>query len=181
MNYTGFPVRNSTLECQALIERVLSKYKLPTPIQCKFLQFGVNDTYRVKTGSSVYYLRVYRFGWRTQAEIRAELDMLTYLHRRHLPVSYPIKRKDGQYLNRIAAPEGIRYAALFSNAPGKQENMTIKQSGSYGELVAQIHVCLDKAPDDLRRFHLDSSHFIDEPLQHIEPFLDHRRKDFDYL
>ena len=181
MAYTGFPVHNSTLKCQALIERVLSKYKLPTPIRCHFLQLSQNDTYQVKAGSSVYYLRVYRFGWRTKAEIEAELDMLTYLHRRHLPVSYPIKRKDGQYLNRIAAPEGIRYAALFSNAPGKQENMTIKQSGSYGELVAQIHVCLDKAPDDLRRFHLDSSHFIDEPLQHIEPFLDHRRKDFDYL
>ena len=163
------------------MERVLSKYKLPTPIKCSFLSLGVNDTYRVDAGSSTYYLRVYRFGWRTQVEIRAELDMLTYLHRRHLPVSYPIKRKDGRYLNRIAVPEGMRYAALFSNAPGKQMNMNIKQSGSYGELVAQIHACLDRAPDDTRRFQLDFSHCIHEPLQHIEPFLDHRKKDFDYL
>lgn len=182
MNYAGFPVQNSTLKCQALIERILSKYKLPTPIRCQFLNLGVNDTYRVKAGSSTYYLRVYRFGWRTQAEIQAELDMLTYLHRRHLPISYPIERKDGRYLNRIAAPEGVRYATLFSHAPGEQkEEMNIKQSGSYGELVAQIHAFLDKTPDDDRRFHLDSSHFIDAPLQHIAPFLDHRRKDFDYL
>ena len=181
MVYSGFPVTNSTLKSQALVERILSKYKLPTPIKCKFLSLGVNDTYRVNAGSSTYYFRVYRFGWRTKVEIEAELDMLTYLHRRHLPVSYPIKRKDGRYLNRIAAPEGVRYAALFSNAPGKQVNLNIKQSCSYGELAAQVHACLDKTPDDPRRFHLNSSHFIDEPLQHIGPFLDHRKEDFDYL
>jgi len=181
MHYTGFPVTNSTLKSQALIERVLSKYKLPSTVRCNFLSLGVNDTYRVKAGSSTYYLRVYRFGWRTKAEIQAELDMLTYLHRRHLPVSYPLKRKDGQYLNRIAAPEGIRYAALFTNAPGEQKSLNIRQSDSYGELAAQMHACLDKAPDDDRRFHLDSSHFIDEPLQLIAPFLDHRKKDLDYL
>lgn len=181
MNYTGFPVHNSTLAGQALAERVLSKYNLPSPVRCNLLNHGINDTYIVKARSSTCYLRVYRYGWRTHAEIQAELDMLVYLHRRHLPVSYPINRKDGLYLTQIAAPEGVRYAALFTGAPGKKIRMDTRNSGSYGELVGRIHVCLDKAPDDDRRFHLDLSHLIDEPLRHVEPFLEHRRKDFDYI
>ena len=95
MNHREFPVYHSTLVGQALVDRLLSKYKLPRPIQCNFLHQGLNDTYIVKAGSSVYYLRVYRYGWRTKAEIQAELDLLTYLRRRRLPVSWPIRRKDG--------------------------------------------------------------------------------------
>ena len=85
-------------------------------------------------------------------------------------------------LTRIAAPEGLRYAALFTNAPGKQAYpLNLKQSCSYGELAGRLHVCLDKAPDDDRRFHLDCSHLVDAPLRYIEPFLEHRKKDFDYV
>ena len=181
MKYTVFPVHKSTLSGQALADRVLSKYTLPVPISCKFLRQGVNDTYVVAAGSSTYYLRVYRYGWRTKAEIEAELDMLTYLQRRHLPVSSPIKRKDGSVLTRIEAPEGVRYAVLFTNAPGRQMDMDNKQSGAYGELAGKIHLSLDKTPEDARRFHLDLSHLVDEPLAKIAPFLKHRSGDLDYL
>ena len=151
-------------------------------MRCNFVNLGLNDTYIVRAGSSVYYLRVYRYGWRTKAEIQAELDLLTYLRRRRLPVSWPLRRKDGAYLTRIAAPEGPRYAALFTNAPGKQAYpLNLKQSCSYGELAGRLHVCLDKAPDDDRRFHLDCPHLVDAPLRYIEPFLEHRKKDFDYI
>ena len=160
----------------------MSKYNLPTPITCDFWNMGLNDTYIVKAGSSIYYLRVYRCKWRTKAEIQAELDMLTHLHSRRLPVSWPIERKDGSYLTRMVAPEGVRYAALFTNAPGTPvPRMNVKQSCSYGELVGRIHTCLDKVPDDDRRFHLDFPYLIDGPLLHIAPFLEHRRRDFDYL
>ena len=181
MKYTGFPVHNSTLAGPGLAQRVLSKYNLPSPISCNFLRSGVNDTYIVKAGAATYFLRVYRYGWRTKGEIQAELEMLIYLHQRRLPVSWPIERKDGACLTPIAAPEGVRYAALFTNAPGKGFDRNIKNSCAYGELAGKIHSCLDKAPDDGRRFQLDLPHLIDQPLHHIEPFLEHRRKDFDYL
>ena len=188
MSYSGFPVYNSLLQTEALVDRVLSKYKLRGPIQCDLLAIGCNDTYEIKAGRSIYYLRVYRYGWRSKAEIDAELDMLCYLHRQRLPVSRPIKRKDGAYLTRIAAPEGTRYAVLFTNAPGKQAfnpptqfDMTVAQCRTYGELVAKVHAALDKAPDDKRRFHLDYAHLVEEPLAHIEPFMAHRKADFDYV
>jgi len=143
---------------------------------------GLNDTYVVRAGSLTHYLRVYRHRWRTKREILAELDMLTYLRKRHLPVSWPMKRKDGLLLTRIPAPEGMRYAVLFTAAPGKPVDMTAKQSCSYGELVGRIHTCLDTAPHDGRRFHLDFAHLVDGPLSHhVQPFLEHRRNDLDYM
>ena len=81
--------------------------------------------------------------------------MLAYLHRRGISVSWPKKRRDGSYLTRIAALEGVRYAALFTGAPGRQADLNLKQICSYGELAGRMHLCLDKAPDDTRRFHLD--------------------------
>lgn len=181
MAYTGFPVNNSVLSGPGLVQRLLSRYDLPTPVSCSFSNNGVNHTYLVKAGSATYFLRVYRYGWRTKAEVQAELDMLTYLHKRRLPVAHPIKRKDGAYLNSIDTPEGVRYAALFTNAPGKGVHWDNEKRTLYGELAGRIHACLDRAPDDGRRFHLDLPHLVDEPLRHIEPFLKHRPSDFDRL
>ena len=61
---TGFPVQSSTSAGHGLVERVLTKYRLPGPIRCHFFNKGLNDTYVVKAGASTYYLRVYRYGWR---------------------------------------------------------------------------------------------------------------------
>ena len=57
-----------------------------------------------------YFLRIYRYNWRSKAEIEAEVGMLNYLARRGNPISRPVKKRDGGYLTRIAAPEGTRYA-----------------------------------------------------------------------
>ena len=178
---TGFPVQSSTSAGHGLVERVLTKYRLPGPIRCHFFNKGLNDTYVVKAGASTYYLRVYRYGWRMRAHIQAELDMLAYLHQHQLPVSRPLQRSDGRYLTRVLAPEGTRYACLFTNAEGSPPTMNDRHSRAYGELVGQIHDCLDERGVDERRFHLDLGHLIDEPLQHIGPFLAHRKKDVDYL
>lgn len=179
--YTGFPVHNSILSGAALAQQVLSRYHLPTPISCDFFNNGVNHTYIVKAGSTTCFLRIYRYGWRSKAEIQAELEMLTYLHRRRLPVSRPIEKKDGSCLTSINCPEGVRYAVLFTNAPGKGVSWDNEKRCLYGELAGRIHACLDRMPDDHRRFHLDLPHLVDAPLRHIQPFLQHRPQDFDYL
>jgi Ser/Thr protein kinase RdoA (MazF antagonist) len=170
----------SVPSAQALVERVLSKYALPAPIACRFFHMGVNETYRVEAGNKVYFLRLYRRGWRSRGEIEAEVDTLLYLHRRRLAVSYPIKRKNGSFLTQVAAPEGARYAVLFSCAPGKV-GLNLKQCGQYGELVARLHLCLDKKKRDARRFDIDIDHLLHEPLRTITPFLQKRPKDLDYL
>jgi Ser/Thr protein kinase RdoA (MazF antagonist) len=171
----------SVPSAQALNERVLSRYALPTPVQCEFLHLGVNETYRVRAAEKTYFLRLYRRGWRVRKEILAEVDMLLYLRRRRLPVSYPIQRTNGSYLTRVNAPEGPRYAVLFSPAPGKNAGLNTRQCQDYGQLTARLHASLDKKKRDARRFDLDIDHLVRDPLQTIAPFLEHRPRDLDYL
>lgn len=181
MAHRGFPVDASIVSARALLVRVLPKYRLRGPLSCRFLHRGLNDTYTVQAGASTYYLRVYRYGWRRKSEIDAEVDMLNHLARQRQPVSHPVQRKDGAYLTRIAAPEGPRYAVLFTEAAGQTPRFDVADCRQYGEIVAGIHAAMDRRREDTRRFHLDLAHLIDEPLGHIEPFLAHRKDDLEYL
>ncbi len=176
-----FPTNNSILSACELARRVVPKYKLPQPANCYFLNPGLNDTYAVTAGSSSFVLRVYRHGWRSKGEILAELEMLVYLHKHQVPVSYPIERADGSLLTRLTAPEGVRYAALFTYACGQPLVLNDSHCVGYGSLLGQIHTRLDRWPADPRRFHLDLTYLIDEPLSRIEPYLRHRSKDFEFL
>ena len=80
-----FPVTRSTLSVKALMIDVLPDYDIGTPLECRFLHLGLNDTYVVKTRDRQCILRVYRAGWRSVSEILYELDVLLFLHQRERP------------------------------------------------------------------------------------------------
>ena len=62
-----FPVIASILCPQALRDEVLPGFGIGEIVACEFYSGGFNHTYQVKAGDrSVYYLRAYRRGWRTQ-------------------------------------------------------------------------------------------------------------------
>ena len=179
---TYFPTTASVVSAAALTDRILSKYRLPQPLSCQMLQRGLNDTYIVRAGRMTYFLRVYTHKWRKRSEIDAEIDMLRYLVRQKQPVSRPIKRKDGTYVNRISAPEGRRYAVLFTAATGNLPDFNkLVYCTQYGEICARLHACMDRRKPDNRRFHVDLKHLVDEPLKNIEPFLKERPQEFEYL
>ncbi len=141
----------------------------------------MNDTYEVLSDSDRFYLRVYRRGWRTKPEIEAEMAMLTFLAERDQPVSRPIRRRDGAFLTRLAAPEGVRYAALFTEALREETDFSIERWHQFGALTAQLHDSLDGMPVDCRRFHLDIAHLLEEPLQVIRPYFEDSASDLTYL
>src|SRR3712207_4324633 len=103
-----FPTESSILAAEALTERVLPSYELDPPVRCRLASRGLNDTYLVVTGAGVFYLRVYRRGWRTDAETAAELALMSDLHRLGLRVSRPVPRIDGSLLGWVSAAEGDR-------------------------------------------------------------------------
>ncbi len=178
----AFPINTSILSSDALLERVLNRYVFKGEIECHFFCSRVNDTYIVETDSKTYYLRVYYYRWRSRRDIDAEIDLLLYLKKNKIPVSVPIQRKDGSYITRINAPEGIRYAVLFTGAEGRVPlNMNNKRSSLYGRLVGRIHNVTDRLDKEYMRFHIDLKHLIDDPLCHIESLLKHRKNDFNYL
>lgn len=183
MTKASIPVIHSIFSGEALIATVLSKYPIDKPHTCHLYKRGLNDTYLVETQQEKYILRVYRRGWRTKAEIDFELELLAFLHKQNQPVAYPIKRKDSIFTTEIPAPEGKRYAALFSYALGKavNENLNDRQSQTLGKTLAIIHQNLDNFTSNFSRPHLDNEYLLDRSMQAIAPLYKHRVSDIDYL
>jgi len=182
---TTFPVIASILSPHALIEQILPGFGVGNVVECKFYSGGFNHTYRVRTADgSTYYLRAYRLQWRTLADIQYELDVLQHLHQKGFPAVRPLPYQDGAPFCAVPAPEGKRYLALFSEAPGPEitydhEPQTVARR--YGQAVAQMHNALDDFSSPHPRFHKNIPHFIDLPLRNIAPFLSHRPSDWEFL
>ncbi|WP_141499611.1 phosphotransferase [Paenibacillus luteus] len=159
-----------------LFEAISPFYSIGKPVQTRFLSNGLNDTYAVDTDCGKYILRIYKHQWRTESAIRFELDLLTYLNNRMLPISYPIAREDGEWLTELDAPEGKRYAVLFTYADGIGK-VDASTSATFGTSVAQLHLAMDHYTPKHERFELDTKHLLDEPLRQLLPFLQHRAAD----
>ena len=173
-------ITNSTFACEAICSKVLDKYDLEGEVRCDFLQLGLNDTYEVTTAGPTYYLRVYRQGVRTRAEILGELKALCFLRDQGISVAGPILRRDGALLTRLDAPEGSRYAAVFVEAR-QGGRLGSKVFPALGHLTAQMHKVADDMPDGIVRPQIDEKHMLDEPLSLVLPKLSHRDEDARYL
>ena len=172
MLQTYFPVTHSTLAADALLNTILPAYDIGAPLRCKLLQRLLNDTYLVETGQGKYILRVYRAGWRTEADIRYELDVLATLDQCGIPVATPVQRRDGDTLSIVTALEGARSIVLFTYAEGKPPAFAeIDQIGRYGEMVAQIHNVTDHFASSHARYGLDFDHLLQVPLAATLPHL----------
>jgi Ser/Thr protein kinase RdoA (MazF antagonist) len=182
---TVFPVMASILSPEALIEQVLPGFAVGQVAECRFYSGGFNHTYQVKTAEGrTYYLRAYRLPWRTLDDIRYELDVLNHLKQAGFPAARPVPYRDGNCFCRVPAPEGPRYVALFTEAPGREVSYAQepeKVAHRYGQAVARMHNALDGFSSPHRRFHLDITHFTEKPLQNIGPFLAHRPDDWAYV
>lgn len=181
MTQASIGVIHSIPSGEALIATVLPNYPISKPQTCLLYKRGLNDTYLVETQSERYILRVYRKGWRTKEEIDFELELLEFLHNKNLPVAYPIKREDG-FTTEIAAPEGKRYAAIFSYAPGTvNEKLNREQSQRLGQVLAIIHQNLDNFNSSFSRPHLNNQYLLDWAIGKIAPLYQHRRSVIEYL
>lgn len=181
----NFPVTLSRLSSKALASEVLPDFGIGEIAACEFFTGGFNDTYRVKTtAGKTYYLRVYRKSWRTLPDILNELDLLNHLRSKNFPAARPVAHRNGSFHFELFAPEGTRYAALFSEAPGKEisyDKEPEKVSYNYGQAVAGMHNAVDDFSSPHQRFHVDLELLIDAPLRNIAPFLAHRPQDWAYL
>jgi Ser/Thr protein kinase RdoA (MazF antagonist) len=183
-NKKTFPVIASTLHPTTIADEILPGFGVEPVMECKFFSGGFNDTYRVKTADQTCYLRAYRPQWRTLADIQYELDVLNHLKHKGFPAARPLVYQDGNYFCAVAAPEGTRYLAVFSECPGPEisyDQEPEQTARRYGQAVAQMHNALDDFSSPHARFHKDLAHFIDMPLRNVEPFLAHRSDDWRYL
>lgn len=134
------PVMAATLEAEALGQLVAERYGHGPDSTCCLLRTGINHTYLCTDADQRAVLRVYSYDWRTRAEIEAELTLLTDLHAQGLRVSYPLADRTGALVQELAAPEGTRYAVLFSFAEGgKVRFLTPSACATIGSLMGRLH------------------------------------------
>lgn len=177
---TTSPIKEKTLvDPLAVKEYVEANFACRGSVTARILNVGVNDIYYVEVGSEKYVLRLSRADKNltlTDSSFLFELAWLEFLNDRHVPVSFPIRRIDKQLFGIIEAPEGPRYATLFSFAEGTTD-LDEEQAFILGRSLAQLHLISDDFKTDLGRDHLTIDQLVDEPLTQIKMTLDNSRVD----
>ena len=159
---------------------VQREYGLAMPTTCRLLKTGINHTYRLDSGTESYIFRLYSYQWRTYQEIIEELELLLDLKVEALQVSYPIADCAGNFVRLVPAPEGERFAVLFSFAKGKK----ILQYGEethfeIGKLMGQLHrMTLGRTQS---RISYTAETLLHGPLGYLGNFLSDEIEEMKYL
>jgi Ser/Thr protein kinase RdoA (MazF antagonist) len=132
---------------------------------------GVTESYLVESDRGRHFLRLYRAGWRTDAEVAYELDALAHLAGKGVPAAAPAVRRDGAGFGAVQAPEGRRLVALFAAAPGRVAWDEPGFSERFGAGLAALHAAGDGFRSRHARPPLDLGHPLDRPLERLEPLL----------
>ncbi|HYD20547.1 MAG TPA: phosphotransferase [Flavipsychrobacter sp.] len=164
-----FPVTESTLSAAHLQQLLIERYRLGNGAKCTLFRTGMNHLYQVADGDKRYVLRVYTFNWRTKKEVTEELRLLLHLKNNNIRVAYPIRDINDGYLQDIAAPEGTRYAVLFSYAEG-EKNPRFSTATSYhiGVAMAKMHQAAQGFV--LERIHYNADTLLIESLRRTKLF-----------
>lgn len=135
-----FPVTDSTLSARHISIFIKEKYSVKGDVEAQLFRTGINHSYIITCESEKFVFRVYSYNWRTELEIQEEIRLLELLKSEEISISYPLKDAKGQYIQELPAPEGARYAVLFSYAEGgKVRNFSTEMSFNIGVLMARIH------------------------------------------
>jgi Ser/Thr protein kinase RdoA (MazF antagonist) len=176
-----FPVEYSSLSANALLQFTVSSYGLKKDSDIAFLKRGFNDTYLIRAGESRYVLRVYKHGWRKLPDIEGELEWLLLLRAEGIGVSYPLPDQKGHYIQKMEAPEGRRYAVLFSFAEGKAlKKLVPEQAFLLGKASAKLHLATKNLQIATAQNYGVSSQF-EHTLEVLEPILVHYPSALRYL
>ncbi len=178
-----FPVVYSTLSPQALITQVLGQYNLGEVTTCQLWNRGLSDVYLVEIEKQPYILKVSHHHWRSLSEIQFELELLEFLHQKHVPVAYPIRTREQQLFVTIRALEGDRYAALFPYANGTVPlgDLNLTQGEIFGQTLGRLHQTTANFYTSVQRKPLTLDYLLDESYQLIAPCLQDRVDDLDFL
>ncbi len=171
-SYPGQAI-NTLFDPEEVLEIVRAHYSLDAPQTCRLIRRGFNDHYQVTAGNTQYIFRAYLNGkyYIDSAEaFQFEVDLVDYLHKRKMPVAYPVPRKDGDLLGWAATPLGERATALFSYALGEEiskDSLTTAQRLELGKTVATFHLTANSFHSEHRRYHLNLKYLVEEPLRLI--------------
>lgn len=134
-----FPVLQSTLSPRHLAKWLEAQYLL-TEVSCRVARTNMNHTYLIQSADKKAVLRIYAHAHRPLLEIQEELRILDLLKQAGISVSYPLADRRNVFIQALTAPEGLRYAILFSHAAGaKLRFISADISRQIGRLMASFH------------------------------------------
>lgn len=177
---THFPVTNSTLSAAQIGLFLQKQYLLSNDTECQFIKAGINDTYLVTDNSEKFVFRVYSLHWRSKIEIEEELKLLNQLKENAISISYPIADSENNFIQILNAPEGDRYAVLFTYAAGEKEHILSAATHFHiGQLIARLHrVTLNQK---LNRIDYTTELFLIDSLKKIAVFLKNDTEEMDFM
>ncbi|MEK3706334.1 phosphotransferase [Paenibacillus sp. FSL R7-0198] len=162
----------SVLNPRYLESALRDEYDIGTWEECLFWLRGLNDTYRVRTSSGMYILRIYRTEI-SEKDVHYELSLLSQLKNvlgsaEHTDIGEYIEKKDHTGYTVLEAAEGKRVAVMFRYIEGTENNLEDEESCyAFGQSAAELHKAMDQVNVELPRYELDLKFLIDEPLKRI--------------
>ncbi len=174
-------VKYSQFSPVSLLEELKHHYDLPTDSSCIFFKSGLNDIYKITAQGNSFFLRVSLFNVYSTTQIDEEIRFIHHLRARGLSVVEPIQCKNKSYILELNAPEGIRQAVLFrgiEQSPAGDADIRMK---NLGNLLAQVHMSSLSFQNHSTRPLINEIMLVEEPSRLLNPFLEHRTDDLNFL
>jgi len=143
-----FPIVNSTFAADFIADFISKNYSINAS-RCRLYRQTLNDLYLLEHNQNSYIFRVWEHYTSGSVYLEAILDVQAQLAKKGLEISKPLLAKSGKYIKELNAPEGLRYAALFSFVKGQAagREITKEQSFLLGQFVARFHNLTDSFGD----------------------------------
>ncbi|MFD1675225.1 phosphotransferase enzyme family protein [Alicyclobacillus fodiniaquatilis] len=173
-------VEHSIPSASGILREILPLYGLEQlDLNCRLIKHGSNDTFLLYNDATKFIFRIYRHQWRTEHDVRNEIEYILHLHAKGLKVALPLPTLCGERLLHLQFPEGTRQAVMFSYASG----LPLKgdEFADFGATCAKLHLASADFSSAHSRFPLDAEHLLVEPLHYIRPFLTERPDDWQWL
>ena len=181
MSTQVLPIAHSILDSPSLRDRIIEAYDLPQPVQCELLTRGMNDVYLIRSGGKTFASRVWRAGFRSEADVDYETQFLKFLDEAGVPVPAPLPTCDGALYIPLDAPEGRRHLSLFQWAAGAPfaDNLNTRMAERLGAMFGRLHLTAQGfAPNRGRA--IDSAGQLRRGLPALQRMVAHRDGDSDW-
>jgi len=176
----NFPAITSTLSACELGEFIRERYRLSQNCTCKLFRTGINHTYFIDDDETKYVLRVYFYNWRSKSQILEEIKLLNLLKENNISISYPIADIEGNFIQDINAPEGIRHAVLFSFAEGKKIRfMDTATCFSIGSLMARMHLVTQNR--NIERINYNTESLLKLPYEQVKKIFSETLEEMQFI
>ena len=132
-----------------VVERIASAWD-HDPGTVRFFRSSANSVYTVERAGQRAYLRLSPGSERPGQAIRAEIDLLQWLHQSGEPVVQPLATAAGERVVSSQTGLGTVHAVLFDALPGAMrslESLTPDDMRQWGATVGRLHAAMRRAPE----------------------------------